>query len=145
SGEGVAVQTTFRALSRQLETCPRRMFIGLVKYINYHTDLTPAGTPLELGDALVAPPFAPYIYKRRGFGHEKEVRIVFQDSYATVDDTPEALYGIPIEINIEELVTAVYLAPGTKSWLRDVVQAAMNKFGLSRAARASEFDATPPL
>jgi hypothetical protein len=88
--------------------------------------------------------FAPFIHKRLGFSHENEVRGVFQDNYNSVDDSSEAQYGLPIKVNVGNLVENVYVAPGTPGWLRDTVQSLLIKFGIDRKIHPSEFDEPPP-
>jgi|SRR5665213_93287 len=142
SDEGIALQTSFGRLHRQLETCPREIRLGKVKYLDYRRESIPGSTPI--GHAYVVGQFAPFIHKRAGFVHEAEVRAIFQDRYETVDDRSEAEDGLPIKVNIEELVEGVYLAPLTKKWFRDSVQSILDRFGINRQVHQSQFDELPP-
>ena len=67
SGHGVAIQSTFDRLASVL---PRDepyeggflLYLGLVRYLDYTTDTVPEGNA-----------YAPFIYKRKSFEHEREL------------------------------------------------------------------------
>jgi hypothetical protein len=88
-------------------------------------------------------PFAPFIQKRTGFRHEEEIRGVFQDAWSRPDDPSEAQCGLPIRVNVEQLVEGIYVAPGTQGWLRSAVQGVLKRFGIDREVHSSEFDEPP--
>ena len=143
SDEGIALQTSFGCLRKELNQSERRIHIGKVRYLNYKKGSIPGVLPDEIGPERMVAPFAPFIFKRLGFSHEKEVRCVFQDSYNHSDDPSESECGLGIEVNVGELVKGIYVAPGTPAWLRDTVQSILDKFGIDRIVTSSEFDAPP--
>jgi hypothetical protein len=143
SGEGVALQSSFGRLRRELDGADRRIHLGKVRYIDYKKRATPAGTPHLIGRCYMLGQFAPFIYKRLGFSHENEIRGVFQDAWERPGDPSEAQRGLPITVNVRELVEGVYVAPGTQGWLRDAVQSVLRRFGIDREVRPSEFDEPP--
>ena len=66
SGDGVAVRNTFKNL-RDCLTGDESIYVGKVSYVDYKT------TFIREDNA-----FGPYLYKRKSFEHEREVRAVFQ-------------------------------------------------------------------
>lgn len=144
SDEGIAVQTSFYRLSHELGESSRLIRIGKVRYKNYMKEPVPGGTPHPIGDAYIISEFAPFIHKRVGFIHEKEVRAVFQDKYKRLDDPSEHTHGLRIKLAVENLIECVYVAPGTPGWLREAVQSILKCFGIDKDVRRSEFDEPPP-
>ncbi|NPT44370.1 hypothetical protein GNZ12_24270 [Paraburkholderia sp. 1N] len=61
---GVAIQSTYRKLRDCFSGVQGDIFIGEVRYIDYESEFID-GTPNA---------FAPFMYKRKSFEHEKEVR-----------------------------------------------------------------------
>jgi len=118
SGEGIAIQTSFGRLHDELNKAPRSIHLGSVQYADYKTDSIPGGAPERVGNSYLTGPFATFVRKRAGFRHECEVRAVFQDRFDHGYDPSEAEHGIPIEVEVQELVEAVYVAPGTPAWFR---------------------------
>jgi hypothetical protein len=143
SDEGIALQTSFGRLRHELNESARRIHLGRVQYIDYTKELTLGGTPHLVGRSYMLGPFAPFIQKRLGFSHEKEIRGVFQDAWKNPDDPSEAQHGLPIAVNVEELVEGVYVAPGTQGWLRSAVQSILKRFGIDQDVHSSEFDGPP--
>ena len=70
SDEGIAVQTSFGRLRRELEESSRCIRFGRVQYRDYTKASIPGGTPFTIGNAYLLGPFAPFIHKRYGFIHE---------------------------------------------------------------------------
>jgi hypothetical protein len=143
SGEGIALQTSFGRLKGELGKAQRLIHLGRIKYADYKKTSIPGATPRLIGPHLTIGPFGPFTHKRLGFSHEQEVRAIFQDSYTFIDDPPEKERGVEIEVNIEELVEDVYVAPRTPGWFRDAVQSALEKFGINKKVHPSEFDDGP--
>src|SRR5207248_1539762 len=63
SDDGVAIQSTYRNLRDCFNLTEERIFLGLVRYVDYERDVIPEGTM-----------FTPFIHKRKSFQHENEVR-----------------------------------------------------------------------
>jgi hypothetical protein len=143
SDEGIALRSSFGRLCHELAESSRFIHLCRVQYRDYRKESIPGGVPFQIGRAYVVGPFAPFTHKRYGFAHETEVRGVFQDRYNSLDDPSEAERGLPIKVNVQDLVEGVYVAPGTTGWLRDAVQSILNKFGIDKGVHPSEFDDPP--
>lgn len=118
--EGVAVQTTVERLCRSLKNDVFE--IGKVNYVSYDKPLTDKQVPVW--------------YKRDGFAHEKEVRVVIKD--ATVTET-----GMPVAAVLDTLIEAIYVSPTTKPWLADLVRKVTLKYGLDKPVNYSQLNETP--
>src|SRR5579871_4716327 len=143
SDEGVAVRSSFARLRRQMDRSPRLISIGKVEYRDYKRKPVPGARPIEIGSAFVVGGHLTFFSKRAGFAHEREVRALFQDRFKTPDDPSEASGGLPVPVDTEDLIEAIYVAPKTPTWLRDAVQSLLDKFGVHKAVCTSEFDDYP--
>ena len=144
SDEGIALQTSFGNLRAELNSSARLIRLGRVRYQDYKEKRSiPGAKPYPMGRSYVVGTFAPFIHKRLGFSHENEIRGVFRDAYESLDDPSEAESGIPVNVNVKKLVESVYVAPGTQVWFRKAVQSVLQRFGLDRDVRQSEFDEPP--
>ena len=138
-GLGVAIKSSISALIDSLTVSlvdvPEEIFVGQVNYVDYDKDMIPQNNL-----------FWPYVYKRKSFEHEKELRLV-----ATIFPTYEGTVNIDIDgaesfsclVDPDQLIEEVYVAPASGAWYRDVVQVTSEKFGLIRETRHSSLDVDP--
>ena len=85
--------------------------IGKVKYIDYSKRFS------SINGA--------YWYKRKSFEYEQEVRAIIQDK-----DTSGG--GIEKEIDLEKLISAIYISPYAPKWFGDVVIDIVEKYELHK-------------
>lgn len=128
SHEGLAVRTTFGRLRESFPRAEQDIYIGKVHYYNPELEVLPEGNVLR-----------PYLWKRKSFEHECEVRAVFQDPRG-FEAEPAAEYGLNIPVDVERLVEEVWLAPTSPDWLAEVMQSVLDRFGLKRIVRHSRLD-----
>jgi hypothetical protein len=110
SNEGIAVQSTYENLRDSLID-GEQIFLGLVKYIDYETEL------IETGNVL-----SPFVYKRKSFEHEREVRALVMKFPTKIESD---LYGrgtiaqgLKIKVDLERLIERIYVAPSSPAWFR---------------------------
>jgi len=134
SAEGIAIQTTFERLRESFSKTDRDIFIGKVDYYDPMLEMWPEGNILRQ-----------YLYKRKSFEHEREVRAIFQDQPELGFERaePAAEYGLNITVDIDTLIERVYLAPTSPAWIARVTQAVLDKFGLNRTTVQSSLSADP--
>lgn len=145
--KGIAVKTTMRRL-RDSITDPQILFtIGKVRYIDYHRA------------SLLSPDWrAPYMHKRKTYEVENELRAV---AYRPVDrDWPEhglalinrvgqdgyvddGYRGRYVEVDLDELVERVVVAPGSRRGFLEDVRSAAAAFGLRAQVVDSSLDDPP--
>jgi hypothetical protein len=134
AGDGVAVRTTFQRLTEAL-TCEDQVYAGRVRYVDPATEFIPENNTL-----------APYVHKRVSFDHEREVRLVIQDlpvrDGAMRPDAPSPP-GRSIQVDLPQLVDAVFVAPGAAEWYRDAVSCVVNAIAPGLDVHQSVLDADP--
>ncbi|MGE0309024.1 MAG: hypothetical protein AB7Q27_25090 [Acidimicrobiia bacterium] len=126
---GLAVVTNGGLLRHALDQSELRLVFGLVKYVNYRTQLVDDTAAID-----------PFMHKRHSFEHEREVRalalpIPTSEDYVRDDDgNPRFDLMLPegLEIPIEPAtLIEVRLSPTAPSWYRDVVEDATRRYGFN--------------
>ena len=105
--EGLAIQSTIGRLQKALEPEKNyRQYIGEVNYIDYKKEYIPF-------DDM----FFPFLFKRKSFQYEREVRIITDvaDSTIILND------GLKINININQLIEKIYIHPKSENWYKNLV------------------------
>jgi len=133
TNEAVAIETTYQKLKDAL---PEKVFLGLVKYIDYEKEWLPEGNS-----------FYPFTHKRKSFEHEKEVRAVIQElpskekkvEVGKQNNQP----GVSVPVLLNDLITAIYVAPTAPAWLAELVTDVSIKYGLSATVRKSDLYSEP--
>ncbi len=151
TNEAIAVRSTYARLRDCLPSCA---FVGEVRYIDYETEPIPI-------DNL----FWPYVHKRKSYEHERELRAVIQEypppieydpadvaaartfvpkDYPSLADQVNTERGRLVQLSIDELVEAVYVAPSAPTWFRDLVAAVTANYGLGdKEVKHSSLDTGP--
>jgi hypothetical protein len=162
TNEAVAIQSTYARLRDCLPTEVRMgtvqadepldgrveqrglLYLGEVHYINVATEAMP-----QQGYRL-----PPFMYKRKSFEHEHEVRAViltspYPEKVGGQQDTPEDVIskvtGWPVEVSLEDLLERAYIAPTAPDWFFEVVESVTKKYALSLEVERSSLDEAPPL
>ena len=137
-GYGLAIKTDFKSL---VGSFTKRVpdVVAEVEYISYETGLMPWSLR------------APFLHKRLGFAHEREVRAVMQcfnfkphgphQKYDYSTDVCEV--GLPFPVDPADLIREVVVSPYAESWLFDLVRAVCARYGMADVARRSEMARTP--
>lgn len=141
SNEGVAIKSTFKRLKESfiLHT-EDDILIGKVKYIDYSKDTIPAGNI-----------FNPFLYKRKAFEHEKELRAILM-KFAPQEETmgKHILYvdpkwfGIHVKTDLNVLIDEIVVSPSVPSWFIDLVTSIVKKYELDKKVEQSELSKEPP-
>ena len=134
TNEAVCVQSNFRKLRDCLGEDVR---VGTVRYVDYETEWIPESNPL-----------APFLYKRKSFEHEREVRAVIP-----LDDLKEILNGKSVEttpgvwrkVDLNQLVERVYVAPDAPDWFASLVENVTKQYGYHQVAVVKSSLANSPL
>ncbi len=121
SDEGIAVQSTYHKL-RDSITDEEKIHIGVVKYIDYDAEW------IETGNLLT-----PFVYKRKSFEHEREVRALVTKwpvgGNATTFSHDTIEHGVKIKVDVERLIENIYVAPSSPAWFADLVRAVIQRYG----------------
>ena len=117
----VAIQTTYQQLYEALDRSPK-ITIGKVKYIDYSTQFSPIN--------------GAYWYKRKSFEYEQEVRAIIQSE--NIHDR-----GIEKKVDLEKLISAIYISPYAPQWFEDVVVDIVDKYELRKPVYHSDMKKQP--
>lgn len=116
----LAIQTTYQQLYEALGKDPA-IKIGKVKYIDFSKSFSSLN--------------GSFWYKRKAFEHEREVRAIITSH--------QAYSGIEKAVDLEKLISAVYISPYAPKWFEDVVRDVMQKYELNKPLYYSEMLKTP--
>lgn len=133
--DGVAIKTNFVSLSKSLLD-DEDIFIGKVNYVDYDQTFIPENNTM-----------APFLYKRRSFEHEKEVRAMMQQipsrngaTDMSQDICDEGMYH---GVDLSELVHEVIVSPFAGTWFRDLVQSVADRYELFAPVKESPLNNSP--
>ena len=116
----LAIQTTCQQLYEALDKDPA-IEIGKVKYIDFSKRFYSAN--------------GSFWYKRKAFENESEVSAIIKSH--------QAHSGIEKAVDLEKLISAVYISPYAPKWFEDVVRDVMQKYELNKPLYYSEMLKTP--
>ena len=111
--EAVCIQSTFRGLREALGDNARA---GVVRYVDYETEWIPESNPL-----------APFLYKRKSFEHEHEVRAIIPlgDLNALKHEVNPRLPkegGRWVKLDLPKFIHRIYVAPDSPDWFHQLVR-----------------------
>lgn len=133
SSDGIAIRSTY-AKFRDCFKFPHPIYVGMVNYIDYETEA------FDIGNG-----FIPFLTKRKSFEHEREVRAIIQSSSLNPDQSgrPLATPGANIKIDLNILITAIYVPPTAPDWFIEVVRQTLRQFGYTFEVRRSDLTRDP--
>ena len=122
---GVAIVGTFDSLIRGLNTCEEhKVYVGMVSYVDFEETLIPPGNT-----------FAPFLYKRKSFEFESELRALVYDEIIA----PEL--GLCVKVDLDQLIIRVQVSPKAADWFTELVQSVSRQYGCERPVhRSSLYD-----
>lgn len=145
SNQSVAIVSTFQRLLDSLAPHiapphgePR---IGLVRYLDYRSEVVPRNVHLS-----------EFFCKRKSFAHERELRAVIQrlpiivEPEATshpYDTDKQPVAGISLEVELNQLIQAILVAPTAQDWFLSLVDNLCKKYRLTCEITRSEMDQSP--
>lgn len=133
SENAIAVRSTYAKLRDVLQAAKEEIYLGAVRYISYEDDAIPLEHLLW-----------PFIHKRRSFEHERELRALMLDEQEALSgNAPPAGGGAWVKTSLGDLIDAVYVAPDAEPWVRELVERASQKYGLTQPVRQSALDKDP--
>ena len=141
---GVAIKTDFKSLSKSF-VCNDIIFVGRVNYIDYETTSIP-----RLND------FAPFLHKRKGSEHEKEVRVINIDLPLPPDlfdpdipleplDLSSAIHNVGAyrDVDLATLVNELIVTPHAEDWFFELVRTVAARYALEVSVMRSSLADIP--
>lgn len=108
----IAIQSTYDRLEKSLVGY-NETYVSKVKYIDYRKEI------IKDDHTLI-----PFLYKRKSFEHEKEIRAIIQ---VFLDKNDK--YGMNVGVNIDKLIERIYVSPIAPQWFFNVVKSVTQKYG----------------
>lgn len=124
--EGLAIQSTLGRLQQALlPEINSQQFIGEVNYIDYKKEYIPFDNP-----------FFPFLFKRKSFQYEKEVRIIsdLTSQHLVIDN------GLKIDIDINQLIEKIYIHPKSENWYKNLVVELVKRLGFDFTIEKSDLE-----
>ena len=126
NSEGLAIQSTIGRLQKALEPEKNlKQYIGQVNYIDYKKEYIPF-------DDL----FFPFLFKRKSFQYEREVRIISDTSDTKININD----GIKINVDISQLIDKIYIHPKSENWYKNLVIELVSKLGFDIEIEKSDLE-----
>ncbi len=126
NSEGLAIQSTIGRLQKALEAEKDfNQFIGEVNYIDYKKEYIPF-------DDM----FFPFLFKRKSFQYEGEVRIIadLSDKDIKIND------GLKIDVDIDQMIEKIYIHPKSENWYKKLVIELVSKLGFDFEIEKSDLE-----
>ena len=119
TNEAVCIQSTFRNLRDALGSNVR---VGAVRYVDYDKDWIPESNPL-----------APFLYKRKSFEHEREVRALvplgdLKELQKKPEQSSHPTTGIWQRADLTKLIEKVFVAPDAPVWFFELVKKVTERY-----------------
>ncbi len=126
NSEGLAIQSTIGRLQKALN--PEKnleQYIGQVNYIDYKKEYIPFNDM-----------FFPFLFKRKSFQYEREVRIISDTSKTKININD----GIKINVDINELIDKIYIHPKSENWYKNLVIQLVSQLGFDIIIEKSDLE-----
>jgi hypothetical protein len=126
NSEGLAIQSTVKRLQDALIPEKNyRQYIGEVNYIDYKKEYIPF-------DDL----FFPFLFKRKSFQYEREVRIITD----VTENTIKLNDGLKINVDITQLIEKIYIHPKSENWYKNLVIQLVKQLGFDFEIEKSDLE-----
>ena len=126
NSEGLAIQSTIGRLQKALQPEEHfQQYIGEVNYIDYKKEYIPF-------DDL----FFPFLYKRKSFQYEREVRIISDVTHNNLKLND----GLKINVDVNLLIEKIYIHPKSENWYKNLVIQLVAKLGFDISIEKSDLE-----
>jgi hypothetical protein len=126
NSEGLAIQSTIGRLQKALKVEKNfKQYIGEVNYIDYKKEYIPFDDT-----------FFPFLFKRKSFQYEREVRIISDLSQYEIKIND----GIKMEVDINQLIEKIYIHPKSENWYKKLVIELVDKLGFDFEIEKSDLE-----
>ena len=126
NNEGLAIQSTIGRLKKALQ--PERaieQYIGNVNYIDYKKEYIPFDDT-----------FFPFLFKRKSFQYEREVRIISDVSVQNISVNE----GLKINVDLNQLIEKIYIHPKSENWYKKLVIELVSKLDFKIEIEKSDLE-----
>jgi hypothetical protein len=135
-GKGIGIQSTIQKLWESLHKCKNDVFIGEVEYVDFSKLLKEEWQRFH--------PKHLYLYKRKCFEFEKELRAIVE--MVAVEDgriVPFKEEGADIPVDLNKLVEKVWVSPYSSEWYSGLIERIMLRYNINKHVGQSSIDEKP--
>jgi hypothetical protein len=126
NNEGLAIQSTVQRMQDAMQPENRYdQHIGEVKYIDYKKEYIPFDNH-----------FFPFLFKRKSFQYEREVRIVSDLTEHNLNINE----GVKVNVDINQLIERIYIHPKSENWYKNLVIQLMQQLGFDFQIEKSDLE-----
>ena len=126
NSEGLAIQSTVKRLKNAFNSeTQHKQYIGEVNYIDYKKEYIPF-------DDM----FFPFLFKRKSFQYEREVRIITDVSESNI----KLNEGLKINVDINQLIEKIYIHPKSENWYKNLVIQLVEQLGFDFTIEKSDLE-----
>ncbi|WP_417939814.1 hypothetical protein [Flavobacterium sp. RS13.1] len=126
NSEGLAIQSTIGRLQKAVNQEQNfDQYIGEVNYIDYKKEYIP------FDDS-----FFPFLFKRKSFQYEREVRIITDTSQSNL----KLNEGLKINVDVNELIEKIYIHPKSENWYKKLVIELVDRLGFGLEIEKSDLE-----
>jgi hypothetical protein len=126
NNEGLAIQSTIGRLKEAIRPENRiEQYIGNVNYIDYKKEYIPFDDT-----------FFPFLFKRKSFQYEREVRIISDVSAQNISVNE----GLKINVDLNQLIEKIYIHPKSENWYKKLVIELVSKLDFKIEIEKSDLE-----
>ncbi|NBL64895.1 DUF2971 domain-containing protein [Flavobacterium sp. NST-5] len=126
NSEGLAIQSTIGKIKESLHRENQfEQHIGEVNYIDYKKEYIPFNDD-----------FFPFLFKRKSFQYEREVRIISNLSKHNLNINE----GVKIDVDINQLIERIYIHPKSENWYKNLVIQLVKQLGFDFPIEKSDLE-----
>ena len=134
TSESICIQSTYAKFRSLLD---ENIKIGMVQYTDYDKEWI---TETDL--------LAPFLYKRKSFEHERELRAILNLSNPLTTSKLKfggkpPLDGKWIKLDLKNLIEKVYVSPNSTNWFYELVQNVTDVYNLNVPVKRSSLEEEP--
>lgn len=134
SNDAIAIKSTFQRLLGSVHSNKEDISALKIRYIDFGED------DMIQGDSTLK-----YLYKRRSFEHERELRLLFWDVPDLSEIDEQRPPGQYIDAKLELLIDEIRIAPTAPGWFADTVGRILDTYGFDNQIVSQSDLADDPL
>ena len=121
--DGIAIKSTVGRIKRALDSNDKRgVYIAKVQYYDELTGSTFSVSGGYINVLSLA------FSKREYFKAEKELRLLYHDDEARLDD--KSPIGLTFRVDLSELIDSIYVAPKSYPWFKEAIAHLLKRYGI---------------
>lgn len=142
--EGIAIRSNYHRLIESVAEETRDIHVGQVFYRDHRNSEQPENFGITL---------APVLRKGMSYEYERELRAITDrippdwtsGSFPYDEYKDKQPRGVGVDVDLDMLIEAVYVAPGRPAWFKELVVRVMNTYQISKPIVTSRLDERPDL